>query len=439
MLRRSLFAPLALAMSIGGCASLPFVQSDATPAERQGFDPAALAKIDAHYQAQVEAGAIPGAVVLVARDGEIVYETAVGYADVEKTRPLTTDSLFRIFSMTKPITAVAALQLVEDEALDLDAPLTDFAPAFADMRVYSGGEGEDVQTRPANGPITVRHLITHTAGFSAAWIPSPIAGQYAAAGAFEGIPIPGVDPAQVPSDLDTFATRLATTPLAHDPGAYFTYGVSSDVLGLVVEKVAEQDLARYVETRLIEPLGMRSTAFCVDPADKDRLVDLYTYDEAGALSLVDPAAETFYACPKTFTGGGWGLVSTTKDYFKFAEALRLNGKFDGARILDKASVAQLRNPPAFVDESLGDTWPGGTEWGFSMAAVTDASATDWLDVDGNFYWAGAASTHFWIDPANGIVAMVFLQVMPGGQDVTFKQDIRNLVYGALVDADVTPR
>jgi len=399
-----------------------------------GFDPAGLSAIIAHYEKTVDDGRLPGAVILIARKGEVVFETAIGYADRESKIPLTIDHLFRIYSMTKPVTAAAVFQQIERGAFMLDTPVAELAPEFSNMTVGAKGEDGSLTFVPALTPMTIRHLLTHTAGFTAAWSGTEIANLYIRDGVYETVPYRLDDRSILPASLTEFAERLGKLPLAHEPGAQMTYGLSSDVLSLVIERVAGDPFDQYLADKIFKPLGMNDTSFCVSAAQKDRLTVLYEYDEDAVLRIVDRAENSVRSCPAGVFSGGSGLVSTAHDYWRFAEALRQGGVFEGTRIMTPQSAELFQEPQNFVDETKIDWWMGGTEWGLSIAQITDPSATDWKDVAGNYYWSGAASTYFWIDPKNEMIAMMFTQVKRNGQPNHFKWNFRDLVYDAFTGA-----
>lgn len=419
---RASVLPFLFALSLGvmGC------DTRTNPA----FDADKLSEISTFYEAQTANGVVPGAAVLIYQGGEIVYEDAVGFADIAAQKPLKTDSLFRIYSMTKPIVTAATLQLIEQGLLDMDQPVADILPEFANMRVIVSGNAAAVETRPAKTPITIRHLLTHTAGFTAAWSGDALGALYARDYVYETVPYTIEDRTKLPKDLSQFGTRLAKLPLAHEPGAQMTYGLSSDVMGLVIERVTGKTLDDYLQANIFKPLGMSDTSFCVTEGDKNRLANLYAYDAQANLYLADAAATSVRTCPVGVFSGGSGLVSTLGDYLRFAKAIH-NG---GGPILSPESAAKFQEPQEFVDESKLGWWMGGTQWGLSVAQVEDPSKTDWKDVAGTYYWSGGASTYFWIDPRNDLIAMMFTQVERNGLPNTLKSNFRNLVYDAFTGA-----
>ena len=402
MIRSIAFMLAVLGLSACGAETAP------TPGTVQGFDLARLENMERVFGQQVEEGRLPGAVMLVSRRGEIIHEDAVGFADIDAGTPLRTDSLFRIYSMTKPVVTVAALQQIEDGLYTLDTPVTAFLPEFGALQV----SGEDGELRPVSATMTIRHLMTHTAGFS-----------YNSYGLVEAA-----------DSLDAFIEAIAAEPLPHEPGAAFEYGLETDVLGAIVERAGGKPLADILEARIFEPLSMEDTGFCVEGSDLSRLTSLYEYGDEPVLAVRETAQDSRWACPVKMAEGGGGLVSTARDFWRFAEALRLGGERDGVRIISEDSAALLAAPQEGVDEAATTSWwMGGTDWGLNMAVVTDASANEWLDVDGNYYWSGAASTYFWIDPSNEMTAIFMTQVLRGSHPNTFKDDHRNLVYEALVE------
>lgn len=383
-----------------------------------------LAELSEFYDTQIENGRLPGASILIAHKGQIIFEDQFGYADLEDRSLLQPDSLFRIYSMTKPIVAAAALQLIEQEKMGLDDPVADYLPELSALQVLKDGERSPVQA-----VMTIRDLMTHEAGWSASWSGTPQGASLRDAGVYETNPYNVADKSKLPADLDEFIGRIATVPLAHEPGERMTYGLSSDVLGAVIERVSGRALDAYLSENIFQPLGMNDTAFCVHDADLSRLTNLYAYDENANLYLADAAQNSVRRCPVGVFSGGSGLVSTPRDYLKFAEALRGGG---GAIL--SAEMAALFQAPQDVDEIPIGWWMGGTDWGLSVAQVVDPSKTDWKDVEGNFYWSGGASTYFWIDPKNEMVALMFTQVERNGHPNHFKSDFRNLVYDAFVGA-----
>jgi CubicO group peptidase (beta-lactamase class C family) len=294
-----------------------------------GLDPEALKRLDGHFARQVEEGRLPGFLVAVARGGRVAHLTVHGLRDVAAGLPVTADTLWRIYSMTKPVTSVAVLILVEEGRLSLDDPVDRYLPAFAEPRVYAGGTGEDVVTRPAAGPVRVRHLMTHTAGLTFGFYHAhPVDALYRAAGVASSV-LPGADLAET---VDLYA-RL---PLQFEPGTRWNYSVASNVLGRLVEVVSGQPLDVFCAQRIFGPLGMTDTGFHVTDARADRLAELYGETEDGGIAPV--AGLPLRGGRPRFLSGSGGLVSSAHDVHRFAELLRRRGELDGVRLLAPHTV-----------------------------------------------------------------------------------------------------
>jgi CubicO group peptidase (beta-lactamase class C family) len=398
-----------------------------------GFDAARLARIDRHFAGYVEDGRLPGWLVLVSRRGRIVHLATCGRRDLEADLPVELDTRFRIYSMTKPVTAVAAMQLYEQGAFSLKDPVAAFVPAFADLAVYRDGPATGPRTTPATRPMLVWHLLTHTAGLTYGFHHAhPVDAMYRAAG-FEWVPRPG-------ADLAECCELWAGLPLLFEPGSEWNYSVASDVLGRVVEVVSGQPLDRYFAEHIFEPLGMDDTGFWVEGEAAGELAALYTagpdggravrFDQLGARALSRPAC----------LDGGGGLVSTAADYHRFTQALLGGGELDGARILGSRTLAYMaRNHlPGGADlERFGrrlfsETTFDGVGYGLGFAVLLDPVANKVLSTPGELAWGGAASTFFWVDPAERLTAIFMTQLLPSST-YPLRSELRQLVYQALVD------
>ena len=391
-----------------------------------GFDEEKLEALGDAYVQDVRDGKLPGVNLMITRRGQVVLRASIGFADREEHAVLSFDHLFRLYSMTKPIASVLSLQQIEAGLYDLDTAVGAFLPEFSEPLVYD----PDAGARKSRSRMTVRHLLTHTAGFTAVWNEDAVAGMYEERGVVEHFPN---EYEKVPDSLSDFYLRISTLPLLHDPGTRRTYGVSNDVQGVLVQRAGDSNLASILRSRLLVPLGMRDTSFCVSWQDLDRFASLYTYDESGNLSRVEGSGETAYECPVALTSLSGGLVGTISDYWRFAEALSRGGVFDEARILSPESVELLFAPQPDVDE--GDAWIPGAEWGLGLAIVVDPSKSERTEVRDNVYWSGAANTSFWIDPSNELVALIFTQVRGSHPDFSIQTDFRNRVYSAFRGAN----
>jgi CubicO group peptidase (beta-lactamase class C family) len=399
------------------------------PAE-VGFDADRLRRLDAHFAPYVDDGRLPGWLLLVSRRGEIAHLSAYGARDIASGAPVQTDTLFRIYSMSKPITSVAAMMLYEEGAFELTDPVSRFIPSFADMRVYERGTAAEPVTRPAAQPMLMWHLLTHTSGmvygFQQAGVVDEI---YRDAGFDRGTPR-GLD-------LAAAVDRLAGLPLLFEPGTQWNYSVATDVLGRVIEVLSGQPLDRFLAERIFEPLGMTDTGFSADAGESDRMASLYIPDaNKRAVPLDTRGAE--YRAPRFLSGGG-GLISTAGDYHRFTQMLLRGGELDGVRLLGPRTLAYMtRNHlpggadldefgrPVFAEVSYG-----GMGFGLGFSVVQDPAKTRTLVSEGEFSWGGAASTVFWVDPVEQVTCVFLTQLLPSSTH-PIRSQLRQLVGQALV-------
>lgn len=412
-------------------AARPAVGQDlpSSPPARLGLDPARLGRIVTLVEEAVERQEIAGAVTLVARLGRVGHLEAVGWRDLESRAPMETDTLFRIASMTKAVTSVAAMQLYENGALLLDDPVSRHLPAFADVEVLAPGDG----TAPLDRPLTIRHLLTHTSGLSYRFLAPPrLAPRYIAAGITDGL-------AQTPGTVGEMVDRLAALPLLHQPGERFTYGLGTDVLGRVVEVVSGESLADYMEAEIFEPLGMVDTGFFRDPADAGRYASVYAPGPDGLVKVADAPVSsadgrTVYSAgypydgPRTYHSGGAGLTSTVSDYARFLLALLNGGELEGARILGRRTVQLMTR-----DHLAGlGTAGAGLRFGLGFAISDDPGVTGGPRSAGAFGWLGFFNTVYWVDPEEQLVAIVMTQLYPNDRSrLTDRFEVA--VYSAVVN------
>jgi CubicO group peptidase (beta-lactamase class C family) len=397
-----------------------------------GFDPGRLGRIDRHFARYVDDGRLPGWLVLVSRRGRIVHLAACGRRDLEADLPVETGTRFRIYSMTKPVTAVAAMQLYEQGAVALKDPVSAFIPAFADLAVHRDGPASSPRTEPARRPMLIWHLLTHTAGLTYGFHRAhPVDELYRAAGC-DWVPPEG-------RDLAACCELWAGLPLLFEPGSEWNYSVASDVLGRVVEVVSGQPLDRYFDEHIFGPLGMADTGFWVEGEAAGSLAALYAAGPAGRPVRFDELGRRALRRPDCLDGGG-GLVSTAADYHRFTQALLRGGELDGARLLGSRTLAYMaRNHlPGGADlESFGrrlfaETTFDGVGYGLGFAVMVDPVANKVLCSAGELAWGGAASTFFWVDPAEQLTAIFMTQLMPSST-YPLRSELRQLVYQALVD------
>jgi CubicO group peptidase (beta-lactamase class C family) len=408
------------------------IQLEVEPKE-VGFDADRLTRIDRLLDRYVDDGRLPGWLVLVARHGRVAHLATGGSADVEANRPVGVDTLFRIYSMTKPITSVAAMMLYEEGAFELKDPVSRFIPSFRDLRVYRSGSALNPATEPASEPVRIWHLLTHTAGLTYGFHHAhPVDAMYRRAGFEWGAP-PG-------TDLAACCDAWADLPLVFQPGTEWNYSVATDVLGRVVEVAAGTSLDRFFAERLFRPLGMTETSFWVDDADAGRLAALYSPSPKTGRIVRNDAMGKAVLTPPTFLSGGGGLVSTAGDYHRFTRMLLGEGELEGARLLGPRTVRYMaRNHlPGGVDlETIGrplfaETTYDGVGFGLGLSVVLDPVANKVPASPGEVAWGGAASTAFWVDRAEDVTAVFLTQLLPSST-LPVRSQLRQLVYQALID------
>jgi len=439
-----------------------------------GLDPARLARVDRHFARYVDDGRLPGWSLLISRSGRVAHTSTYGLRDVEAGAPVTDDTLFRIYSMTKPITSVAALMLYEEGAFELTDPVSRYLPAFADQRVLVGGTAARPVTVPAIEPVRIWHLLTHTAGLTYGFHHVEVIDEIYRANGFEWGTPKGLD-------LAGCVDAWAGLPLAFQPGAEWNYSVATDVVGRLVEVVSGQSLDAFFAERIFGPLGMTDTAFTVAAADAERLAALYTPTSRAALDTPPRAAiDTPPRAAPTADGaaagaapngaapngaaaegtrfvrsermgravlrepyclsGGGGLVSTRHDYARFAQMLLHGGELEGVRLLGDRTVRFMatNHLPGGADlEEFGrplfaETSFAGTGFGLGVSVVLDPVVSRTLGSAGEFGWGGAASTAFWVDPAEQLTVVFLTQLLPSST-YPIRPQLRQLVYSALVD------
>jgi CubicO group peptidase (beta-lactamase class C family) len=376
-----------------------------------GFSPQGLAQIPATLQGFVDQGSLSGAVTLLWRKGEVVQLNTVGFRDLAAKAPMTRDTLFRIASMTKPVTSVAALMLIEEGKLRLDDPITKWMPEFKDMRVLKDASGPVEDTDPAPREITVEDLFTHRSGLAYGFTSSgPIAYAYEKT---LGAPL------GTPMTPDEWLAALATLPLSYAPGERFHYSHATEVLGFLVARIEGKSLGEVLQQRIFGPLGMVDTGFWVSPQDRERLASLYRLDAAGLKDVSFPHTDA----PPAFEAGGGGLVSTADDYLKFARMLLGKGEVDGVRLL-KPETVELMTANRLTDEQRAQPFLGLPFWtaqgfGLGVSMILDPANIGFLGAGpaGSFGWPGAFGTWWQADPTNDLVAIYLIQdSMPLGPE-----------------------
>jgi CubicO group peptidase (beta-lactamase class C family) len=407
------------------------LEVDVDPGE-VGFDPERLTRIDRHFATYVDGGRLPGWLIAVSRGGRVAHLSTYGHRDVDSGAAIERDTLFRIYSMTKPITSVAALMLYEEGAFELKDPVHRFIPAFEGVRVYRSGSAVNPVTEPAAEPVRIWHLLTHTSGLTYGFHHvHPVDAMYRAKG-FEWASPKGMD-------LAACCEQWARLPLVFQPGTEWNYGVSTDVLGRVVEVASGMTLDDFFRTRIFDRLGMKETMWWVPESDADRLATLYL--PGPDRRAVDGGAFGAAALhPPFFLSGGGGLVSTAADYHRFAQMLLRRGELNGERLLGSRTVDYMaqNHLPGHVDlETFGrplfaETTFDGVGFGLGVSVVEDPAKNKVLSSAGEFGWGGAASTAFWVDPVEDITVLFLTQLLPSTTH-PIRSQLKQLVYQALVD------
>lgn len=399
-----------------------------------GFDPDRLARIPAHFKAYVDDGRLPGWQMVVARRGEVVLSEHYGQRDIEAGKPIEPDTLYRIFSMTKPITSVALMMLVEQGRIKLRDPVAKYIPEFADCRVYRSGSSLKPTTEGLTSTMQIWHLLTHTAGLSYGFMYAhPVDAMYRAAGFEWGWPDN--------TSLAQACKQWASIPLMFQPGSEWNYSVATDVLGRVIEVCSGQSLDQFFSEHIFQPLGMKDTAFYVDAERADRLAALYAADPSNdnKPKRFDTLGDRFYAEPSLLSGGG-GLVSTAADYQKFASMLLGEGALGDVRLLGTRTLRYMRENhlpdgaelTKFGRPLFSETDFEGMGFGLGFSVVQDYRQVKNLCSNGEFAWGGAASTAFWIDPKEELSVTFFTQLLPSST-LPIRAELHQLIYQALVD------
>jgi CubicO group peptidase (beta-lactamase class C family) len=404
------------------------------PAEA-GFAADRLRRLDDNFASYVDGGLLAGWLLAISRHGKLVHVSHYGHRDREAGLEVTPDTLWRIYSMTKPLTSVAAMMLYEEGRLQLTDPVSKFIPAFRDVRVFTGGSDQRPVTVPATQPVRVHHLLTHTAGLTYGFHRHhPVDAMYRAAG-FDLDHRPNTTLAQA-CDL------WASFPLLFQPGAEWNYSVATDVLGRVVEVASGQSLDEFFTQRILGPLGMTDTAFYTKPDDLPRLAALYGRGLDGKAARMDGLGAAAQKKPVMLSGGG-GLVSTAADYHRFTQMLLATedspaGELDGMRLLSPRTVGYMTRNHLPGNQDLAqfgrplnaESPQVGTGFGLGFAVVIDPVPVKVVCSEGELSWGGAASTAFWLDPAAELTVSFFTQLIPSSAH-PFRPQLRQLVYQAL--------
>ncbi len=385
-----------------------------------------LERIASFIQGHVEEGRLAGAAAMVIRRGRVAYFHASGYAEKESRRPLQRDSIFRIYSMTKPVTGVALMTLQEEGALRLDDPVSRHIPEFKSLQVAAGVEGGAFKLEVPLREMTIRDLMTHTSGLTYGHFGESPGEAPDVDALYDRLKV--LDPA---GTLDDMIDKLSRIPLLHQPGSRWHYSVSVDVQGYLIEKLSGQRLDAFFEERIFGPLKMVDTGFHVPASKLDRLTASYIapQQEEESIRRIDDPSHSELAQRPRFLSGGAGLVSTVSDYARFCQMLLNGGELESVRILKPETVALMtRN---HLPASIGESGPeSGVGFGLDFAVVTEASAAGGHVSKGTYYWEGLASTLFWIDPEERLIALFMAQLIPNDR-YPLRSEFRRLTYQAI--------
>ncbi len=403
-------------------------------AKSVGMSRERLARIDDYLAAKyVDTGKLPGTLTLVARRGKVAHLGVRGMADVERGKPLAEDTIFRIYSMTKPVTSVAFMMLVEEGKVALDDPVHRFIPEWRDLGVYAAGTQETgFQTSRAERPMLIVDLLRHTAGLTYGFqMRTNVDAAYRKGG--WGMPEKRVT-------MDDMIKGLSGLPLEFSPGTAWNYSVATDVLGYLVQKISGMPFERFLKERIFDPLSMEETGFHVEPANHARLAACYQITPAKPLDLVDDPATGYFRAPPPFVSGGGGLVSTAADYLKFCQALLDDHIRGGHRLLSRKTVELMvanhlpgaADLPALSRSLFSEATYSGVGFGLGFATTMDPARTLMPGSAGDYFWGGMASTFFWIDPEEELICIFMTQLIPSST-YPVRRELRTMVYAAIED------
>ena len=394
--------------------------------EAVGMSSERLNRINVKMQEYVDNKNVAGLITLIARKGQIIHYEVCGQRDVEQGLPMAKDTILRIYSMTKPITSIALMQLYEQGKFQLFDPVSKYIPEFGETKVFNrmGVLGPElVEQSP---PMTIQHLLTHTSGLTYGWFQhSPVEEMYRQSDLTLGS-----------VTLEEWAHNLSELPLMFQPGSAWNYSVSTDLLGYLVQVLADQPFAEVLTENILSPLGMTETSFSVAEDQANRLATLYYHNPADG-SFTDqsqfPDAVQDYTKPPTAPSGGGGLVSTTEDYVKFAQMLLNKGELNGTRLVGRKTLdyMTINHLPTGMPMAIGDTHIAGTGFGLGFAVSINPAEAAVMSSVNSYGWSGAAATNFWIDPQEEIVAIIMTQLM--NNTLPLHSDFRVLTYQALID------
>ena len=398
--------------------------------ESVGMSSERLGRIGEHLRRRyVEPGKIAGSLTLVARRGELCYLEAEGLMDRERELPMREDTIFRIYSMSKPVTSIGLMMLYERGLFGLNDPVHRFIPQWKDLQVYRGGSWPQYQTAPCESPMAIRDLMMHTSGLTYGFM--------RATNVDHGYRKKEIQVVRPGYTLQDMIDELAELPLEFTPGEAWNYSVSTDVLGYLIEVLSGQSLAEYFEQEIFKPLGMVDTAFSIEPGKEERFASCYERNIDKSVTLADDSRDSDYR-ERSFYSGGGGLISTIADYYRFCRMLRNGGELDGHRLIGPRTLQLMtRNHlPGGVDlagiarGSFSETSYEGIGFGLGFATRIDEVRNASLGSVGEYFWGGMASTLFWVDPVEDMVVVFMTQLMPSGT-FNFRGQLQSIIYSAI--------
>jgi CubicO group peptidase (beta-lactamase class C family) len=398
--------------------------------KRAGFAPERINRITEHLEKNyIQPGKVVGCQTLVARHGHVAYFKSQGLMDRERRTPMADDTVFRLYSMTKPITSVALMTLYEQGHFQLNDPVSRFIPAWRGHKVWVSGEGASMETAAPARPMTMRNVLSHTGGLTYGATNHPVDRVYREVGVGRGDG----------ETLSGFAEKLAKVPLRYQSGERWMYSLSTDVCGYLVEAISGKRFDQYLQETIFDPLDMKDTSFMVASRKADRFAANYQREADKTLKLIDDPERSNYLKQPTFFSGGGGLTGTTADYLRFCEMLRRGGELGGARILGPRTIELMhRNHLAGGKDlsqmaigAFSETAYEGVGFGLGFAMTLGQVEAGGLG-GGEYYWGGAASTIFWVDPNEDMVVIFMTQLMPSAT-FNFRGQLRNIIYSAIVE------
>ena len=404
--------------------------------ESAGMSKAALDRLEAHLKLRyIDAGRFPGTQLVVYRRGKVVHSAVQGFADIERKAPVRDDTIFRIYSMTKPLTSVAFMMLFEEGRVALDEPVHKYIPEWKNLGVFQAGIAPAFLTRPPSRPMQIVDLLRHTSGLTygfqqrsnvdAAYREKKI-GEFEKAGT-----------------LQTMIDDLAKFPLEFSPGEAWNYSVSTDVLGYLIGKISGKPFEQFLHERILDPLGMTDTGFFVPAAKAHRLAACYSADGKGGMTLQDDPTTSSFLSPPDFISGGGGLCSTAADYLTFCRALLGGGELGGVRLIGPKTLALMttnhlpggRDLTEMSRSMFSEATYSGVGFGLGFSVTMNPSQTLIPGSAAEYAWGGAASTAFWIDPAEELIAIFMTQLLPSSS-YPVRRELRTMVYAAITDSNL---